>query len=57
MSSCGSGGYFSSSPTLSSSPPVPRNPKSGEWRPRPFLARGCGDAGRARAAVKRLPVA
>lgn len=31
MSSCGSSGYFSSSPTLSSSPPVLCNPKSGEW--------------------------
>lgn len=30
MSSCGSSGYFSSSPTLSSSPPVLCNPKSGE---------------------------
>ncbi|GAB5584205.1 phosphatidylinositol 3 [Prionailurus iriomotensis] len=29
MSSCGSSGYFSSSPTLSSSPPVLCNPKSG----------------------------
>ncbi|GAB0181653.1 DEP domain-containing mTOR-interacting protein [Grus japonensis] len=28
MSSCGSSGYFSSSPTLSSSPPVLCNPKS-----------------------------
>ncbi|KAJ1076182.1 hypothetical protein K5549_014204 [Capra hircus] len=33
MSSCGSGGYFSSSPTLSSSPPVPCNPKSVLKRP------------------------
>lgn len=31
MSSCGSSGYFSSSPTLSGSPPVLCNPKSGEW--------------------------
>lgn len=53
MSSCGSGGYFSSSPTLSSSPPVPCNPKSGEWRPRPF-ARGCGDAGSRAGVVKRI---
>ncbi|KAM9166407.1 DEP domain-containing mTOR-interacting protein isoform 1-T1 [Pangshura tecta] len=30
MSSCGSSGYFSSSPTLSSSPPVLCNPKSGK---------------------------
>lgn len=37
MSSCGSSGYFSSSPTLSSSPPVLCNPKSGEW---PFSGKG-----------------
>lgn len=29
-SSCGSSGYYSSSPTLSSSPPVLCNPKSGK---------------------------
>ncbi|XP_025896519.1 DEP domain-containing mTOR-interacting protein [Nothoprocta perdicaria] len=33
MSSCGSSGYFSSSPTLSSSPPVLCNPKSVLKRP------------------------
>ncbi|CAG00020.1 unnamed protein product, partial [Tetraodon nigroviridis] len=31
-SSCGSSGYYSSSPTLSSSPPVLCNPKSDCWR-------------------------
>lgn len=36
MSSCGSSGYFSSSPTLSSSPPVLCNPKSGKHQ-RQFL--------------------
>lgn len=34
MSSCGSSGYFSSSPTLSSSPPVLCNPKSGKHQRR-----------------------
>lgn len=33
MGSCGSGGYFSSSPTLSNSPPVLCNPKSVLKRP------------------------
>ncbi|XP_040117642.1 DEP domain-containing mTOR-interacting protein [Oryx dammah] len=33
LSSCGSGGYFSSSPTLSNSPPVLCNPKSVLKRP------------------------
>lgn len=42
--SSGSSGYFSSSPTLSNSPPVLCNPKSGEWR-RGLSARGSGDAG------------
>jgi len=38
MSSCGSSGYFSSSPTLSSSPPVLCNPKSGEHQRRRHLS-------------------
>ena len=44
MGSCGSGGYFSSSPTLSNSPPVLCNPKSGEWRAQPVCP-SLGDAG------------
>lgn len=41
MSSCGSSGYFSSSPTLSSSPPVLCNPKSGEHQ-HGLQQPGCG---------------
>lgn len=47
MSSCGSSGYFSSSPTLSSSPPVLCNPKSGEWlKGSPLSDYNLGDLGR-----------
>lgn len=49
MSSCGSSGYFSSSPTLSSSPPVLCNPKSGEWPKGSPLSGGDG-GGRGRGA-------
>eukprot|EP00064_Thunnus_orientalis_P011079 superscaffoldBa00001565_g11109 len=39
-SSCGSSGYYSSSPTLSSSPPVLCNPKSGDAVGWGFVVRG-----------------
>ncbi|XP_057163834.1 DEP domain-containing mTOR-interacting protein isoform X1 [Ursus arctos] len=60
MSSCGSSGYFSSSPTLSSSPPVLCNPKSGEWPKGSPLSggdgggRGRGAGGVPRAAHSRM---
>ena len=54
MGSCGSSGYFSSSPTLSNSPPVLCNPKSGEWRAQPVCPRLWG-RGRARALLSGFP--
>lgn len=54
MSSCGSSGYFSSSPTLSSSPPVLCNPKSGEWpKGSPVFGWGCGALGTCAGCVPR----
>lgn len=50
MSSCGSSGYFSSSPTLGSSPPVLCNPKSGE---RPKGSHDCGGLGTRAGCVPR----